>query len=102
MRPVPTVVGGPERFDSAPWVGRSDQGSRLCVGPTGDILVHSALDGAGGTDLADGRVWDRRSSGGGTLVSLVIDGETSENTVGLREGEEHKRKKEGEGGEEES
>ena len=82
-----TVVGLPEGLDGASWVRRSVKGGGLRVGPTGHGVVHRALDGTGVADLTDGRAWGLVSSGDGTLVSLAIDGDLSENAVGLGERE---------------
>jgi len=100
--PILAVVGRPEHVDAASWVRRSDKGCRFRVGSAGYSLVVSALDGAGGADLTDGRAWDRLSSSDRTLECLAIDGDLADNTVGLGERKKHEGNKEGEGREEES
>lgn len=99
--PVLAVIGLPEYVDSAPWIGRSDEGGRLRVGSTVNCEVICALDGAGVANLTDGRVWDGIPSSNGALVCLAIDGNLADNPVGLDEREKHERH-EGENGKEES
>lgn len=88
-QPAVVVDDLPEHADSASWIGRNDEGSRLRDG-------YVCLDGeAGVADLTDGGVWDHWAgpSGDRNLVCLVVDSKPAENAAGLGEWGKHDGKK---------